>query len=117
MKKIIFTIAIALLATFEMSGQLETNDKFTVKNVSSAAPGVNVFAHDGLSSQTWSHPSVALLSSGGTEANPTSLGNNKVLGAYIFSGHDGSTYLQRGRIQVQSLSTFSGGANPIFDAK
>ncbi|MFY9310222.1 MAG: hypothetical protein WAQ28_14340 [Bacteroidia bacterium] len=88
-----------------------TSTSFSVENTSSAVtryPGMDVTNYNGV---TTGHPYLHLRNAGGTKTVPTAISSSTILGALIFSGHNGAAMIQSARIEALPEATFTVGDN------
>lgn len=105
--KLLLLISINLLSILCIA-QTEFDDKLIINQVNALYPGFSVQAYQGIGG----HSYFSMGNFGGTKANPLPTPENVILGTIIYSGYDGQSDVQIGRIDVTSSGTFSTGNYP-----
>ena len=105
--KLLFFIAIIQMASY---GQETFTDRVQINQSNNPYPSLNITTRQGLFNG--GHPHIYFLNTGGTSATPTVTPANKVLGTVIYSGYDGQSNVQIGRVSVRSTGDFSPGNYP-----
>jgi hypothetical protein len=88
-----------------------TSTNLLIENTQSATntfPGININNYRGAG---LGHPYIMFNNANGSFATPTAL-SSSLLGALVFGGHNGSGFIQAGRIEVQVASAFTATSTP-----
>lgn len=110
MKKTVTILLLIITIQMTSYGQQTFNDKIDINQLNSKYPSLNVTTRQGLFNG--GHPHLYFLNTGGSATSPTSTPANRLLGTIIYSGFDGQSNVQIGRIGVTTTGDFTPGNYP-----
>ncbi|WP_082994807.1 MULTISPECIES: hypothetical protein [Aquimarina] len=110
MKRILSILLLIITIQTTSYSQQTFDDKITINQLNNKYPSLNITTRQGLFNG--GHPHLYFLNTGGNSTTPTSTPASRLLGTIIYSGFDGQSNVQIGRISVTTTGAFTPGNYP-----
>ncbi|KAA1244076.1 hypothetical protein [Aquimarina sp. RZ0] len=110
MKRILNSLLLAVIIHVSCYSQQTFEDQIKINQSENKYPSLRITTRQGLFNG--GHPHLYFLNTGGDFTTPASTPAGRLLGTIIYSGYDGASNVQIGRIAVATTGEFSPGNYP-----